>query len=117
MKHVNGFQHWQPLGYFLNISPGKFYIVYDKIKRIQMVLHSFLTQLQNQQLSIVPANFAASVVGLIISTQLVLGKIIWMKTRALHKYIDSRLSWESPVFISENLLMSFFGATKYFSAK
>ena len=89
------------LGYFLNMGSGKFYITKDRIKRIQMALHSFLTQLQNQDLSIVSAKFAASIAGQIISTQLVLGKIVRLKTRELYKCIDSRLSWESPVFISE----------------
>ena len=89
------------LGYFLNMVSAKFYITKDRIKRIQMALHSFLTQMQNQELSIVPAKFAASMVGQIISTQLVLGKIVRLKTRDLYKCIDSKLSWESPVFISE----------------
>ena len=89
------------LGYFLNMGSGKFYITKDGIKRIQLALHSFLTQLQNQDLSIVSAKFVASIVGQIISTQLVLGKIVRLKTRELYKCIDSRLSWESPVFISE----------------
>ena len=48
-----------------------------------------------------PATFPVSVVGQITSTQLVLGKTVRLKTRDLYKCIDSRLSWESPVFISE----------------
>ena len=80
-----------------------------------MALHSILTQLQSKELSIVPTKFAASIVGQIISTQLVLGKIVSLKTRELYKYIGSRLSWESPVFISEKkLLMSFCFVNKTF---
>ena len=71
------------LGYFLYTNSGNFYIAYDKIKRIQMELHYFLTQMQNQELSIVLAKFAALVVGQIISTQLVLGKIVRLNTREL----------------------------------
>ena len=42
------------------------------------------------------------------------GKIVRLKTKELYEYIDSRLSWESPVFISEKLLMSFLGGYKIF---
>ena len=37
----------------------------------------------------------------IISMQMVLGKIVRLRTRELYKCIDSRLSWGSPVYISE----------------
>ena len=33
--------------------------------------------------------------------QMVLGKIVRLRTRELYKCIDSRLSWDSPVYISE----------------
>ena len=80
MKSVNGFHQWVSsltitwLGNFLDMRKSKFYIVNDRIERIQITLHSILTQLQSQQLSIVPAKLAASIVGHTISTQLVLGK-------------------------------------------
>ena len=98
---------WKPtltitwLGYFLNIEIGKFFIADGRIERIQESLQSMISQLQSQDLSIVPARFAASVVGQIISTQLVLGKIVSLKTRELYKCIDSRLTWESYIFMSE----------------
>ena len=98
---------WKPtltitwLGYFLNMEIGKFFIADGRIERIQESLQSMISQLQSQDLSIVPARFAASVVGQIISTQLVLGKIVRLKTRELYKCIDSRLTWESYIFMSE----------------
>ena len=33
--------------------------------------------------------------------QMVLGKIVRLRTRELYKCIDTRLSWDSPVYISE----------------
>ena len=48
-----------------------------------------------------PTRFAASLTGQIISMHAVLGKIVRLRTRELYKYIDSRLSWDSPVYISE----------------
>ena len=98
---------WKPtltitwLGYFLNMESGKFFIADGRIERIQESLQSMISQLQSQDLSIVPARFAASVVGQIISTQLVLGKIVRLKTRELYKCINSRLTWESYIFMSE----------------
>ena len=76
------------------------FIVNDRTERLQMSSQSVLKKLQSQELSIVPANVAASVVGQVILTQLVLGKIVQLKTRELYKCIYSRLSWEFPAFIS-----------------
>ena len=78
-----------------------FFIADGRIEKIQESLQSMITPLHSQDLSIVPARFAASVVGQIISTQLVLGKIVRLKTRELYKCIDSRLTWESYIFMSE----------------
>ena len=58
-------------------------------------------ELGTQKLRIVPARFAASITGQIISMQMVLGKIVRLRTRELYKCIDSRLSWDSPVYILE----------------
>ena len=69
-----------------------------------MSIKGMIGQLQTQQYQIVPAKFAASVVGQIMSTQSVIGKIVRMKTRELYKCIDSRLSWHSPVYISEKAM-------------
>lgn len=89
------------LGYFICMTLGKFFITEDRIKRLEVSARSLLFQLANQKLRIVPARFAASVAGLIISMQMVIGKIVRLKTRELYKCIDSRLSWDSPVYITE----------------
>ena len=89
------------LGYFICMNSGKFYITDDRIKRLECSCKSMLYQLCTQKLRIVPARFAASITGQIISMQMVLGKIVRLRTRELYKCIDSRLNWDSPVYISE----------------
>ena len=60
-----------------------------------------LYQLGTQKLRIVPARFAASLTGQMNSMQMVLGKIVRLRTREMYKCIDSSLSWDSPVYILE----------------
>ena len=102
---------WQPslqitlLGYFICMKSGKFYISSERIERIEKTIQSMLLQLSKQQYQILPAKFAASAVGQIISTQLVIGKVVRLKTRELYKYVDSRLSWKHAVYISEKALL------------
>ena len=84
---------------------GKFYISSERIERIEKTIQSMLLQLSKQQYQILPAKFAASAVGQIISTQLVIGKVVLLKTRKLYKCIDSRLSWKHAVNISEKALL------------
>ena len=62
-------------------------------------------QLSQQQYQILPAKFAASMVGQIISTQLVIGKVVRLKTREMYKCIDSRLSWKHSVYISKKAML------------
>ena len=89
------------LGYFICMDSGKFFITDDRVKRLELTCKSMLYQLGTQKLRILPARFAASVAGQIISMQSVLGKVVRLKTRELYKCIDTRLSWDSPVFISD----------------
>ena len=101
---------WQPalqiswLGYFFCMKTGRFFVNAERVERIEMSIKGMIGQLQTQQYQIVPAKFAASVVGQIMSTQSVIGKIVRMKTRELYKCIDSRLSWHSPVYISKKAM-------------
>ena len=89
------------LGYFMCMGSGKFFTSEDRIKRLELSAKSMLCQLVKQELRIVPARFAASIAGLIISMQMVLGKIVRLRTRQLYKCIYTRLSWDAPVYISE----------------
>ena len=98
---------WQPslevswLGYFLCMKTGRFFISSERIDRTEASIKDMLCQLEAQQYQIVPAKFAASVVGRIMSAQAVIGKIVRMKTRELYRCIDSRVSRQSPIYISE----------------
>ena len=58
------------------MKTGKFFVTQDRIDRVENVIQSMLVQLESQDYKIVPAKFAASVVGQIISTKSILGKIV-----------------------------------------
>ena len=79
------------LGYFMWMGRGKFFTSEDRIKRLELSAKSMLCQLVKQELRIVLARFAASVAGQIISMQMVLGKIVRLRTRQLYKCIYTRL--------------------------
>ena len=102
---------WQPslqitwLGYFICMKTGKFCITSERTERIEKTILSMFLQLSQQQYQILPAKFAASVVGQIISTQLVIGKVVRLKTREMYKCIDSRLSWRHSVYISKKAML------------
>ena len=74
------------LGYFICMSSGKFYIKDERIKRLECSCKSMLYQLGTQKLRTVPARFAASITGQIIFVQMVLGKIVRLRTRILQIY-------------------------------
>ena len=61
---------------FICMTIWEFFIIEDKNKRLEVSARSLLFQLANQKKKIVPAWFAASVAGLIISMQMVIGKIV-----------------------------------------
>ena len=82
------------------MGSGKVFITEDSIKRLALSATSVLCQPAKQELRIVPARFAASVAGQIISMEMVLGKIVRLRTRQVYKCI-TRLSWDAPVYISE----------------
>lgn len=102
---------WDPklqsvwLGHFICMKSGRLFITEERISRLELAIGSLLSQLKGQFLQIVPARFAASIAGQIISLQNVLGKIVRLKTREMYKCINSRLSWDSPVYISEEAVI------------
>ena len=89
------------LSYLICMDSGIFFITDDQIKALEFSCKSMLYQLGTQKLKILTARFVASLTGQIISMHAVLGKIIRLRTRELYKCIDSRLSWDSQVYISE----------------
>ena len=89
------------LGNFICMNSGKFYFTDEKIKRLECSCKSMLYQLGTQKLRIVPARFAASITGQINSMQNGVGEDVRLRTRELYNCIDSRLSFDSPVYISK----------------
>ena len=55
-------------------------------------------------MQIIPVRFLASVVGQIISLQNILGGLVCLKTRFLYQCIDSRIGWESYVYVNQNAI-------------
>ena len=68
------------LGYFINMSEGRFFIVENRIQRIERSIDSMIDQLLKQKYSIMAVRYVAAVTGQIISTQMVLGNIVRLKT-------------------------------------
>ena len=62
------------------MKTGRFFVNAERVERIEMSIKGMIRQLQTQQYQIVPAKYDASVVGQIMSTQSVIGKIVRMKT-------------------------------------
>ena len=63
------------LGYFICMDRGNFFMTDDRVKRLELTCKSMLYQLGMQKLRILPARFAASVAGQIISMQSLLAKL------------------------------------------
>ena len=101
---------WEPkqsaiwLGHFLDTVSSKIHITDERISRLEKVIDSLMFQMRADKAHIVPARFLASVVGQIVSMQQVFEGLVCLKTRALYHCLDSRLSWDSCVFVSQKAL-------------
>ena len=100
--------HWDPtsvktwLGYILDMSQGKLFVTYERIERASQAIESMLKTICKTFLVRVQA--LASVVGQIISMQAVFGKLVCLRTRALHECIISRASWKALVMVTADAL-------------
>ena len=101
---------WEPkqtaiwLGHFWDTVLSMIHITDERISRLEKAIGSLMFQVRADKLQIVPARFLASVVGQIVSMQHVFEGLVCLKTRALYHCIDSRLGWDSCVFVSQNAL-------------
>ena len=101
---------WEPkqsatwLGHFWEMVGNKIHIAEKRILRLENAIDSLLFQMQTEKVWIVPVRFLASVVGQIVSLQQVFEGLVCMRTRALYHCIDSRLGWESCVFVNEDAI-------------
>ncbi|MES9972159.1 MAG: reverse transcriptase domain-containing protein, partial [Candidatus Thiodiazotropha sp.] len=97
-------QHAVWLGYFWDMILNKIFATEKRIARIENAIDSLFFQLKSDGVQIIPVRFLASVVGQIISLQNVLGGLVCLKTRFLYQCIDSRIGWESYVYVNQNAI-------------
>jgi hypothetical protein len=92
------------LGHFWDFNSNRLCISTERINRLEATLQSVLFQISGDKLDLIPVRFLASVVGQIISLQSVLGKLVSLRTRYLHKCILSRASWNAFVKVSTHAI-------------
>lgn len=97
-------QHATWLGYFWDMVLNRIFATEKRIARIENAIDSLFFQLKADRVQIIPVRFLASVVGQIISLQNVLGGLVCLKTRFLYQCIDSRIGWESYVYVNQNAI-------------
>ena len=97
--------HWDPvkvqvrLGYVIDMIQSKLFVTEERIASAYHAIVSLIDHLDRSYM--VKVRVLASVVGKIISMQSVFGKLVCLRTRALHECIISGASWEAPVVVTE----------------
>ena len=68
---------------------------------IEKSVSSIMFQLEQNTHGILNVRVLASLVGRIISLQLVLGNITRLRTREMYKCISTQASWNAPILVSK----------------
>lgn len=103
--------HWIPtkvqiwLGYVIDMTQGTLFVTQDRVDRAEQSIESIINCLSKNRF--IKVRTLASVTGQIISMQTVFGKLVCLKTRAMHECIISRASWDAPVFVTDDALSEF----------
>ena len=84
-------QSLRGLGYRWDLKNNLLTVPEDKIDKLLVSIDNELSQ------SSLPARQLASVTGSIISNMLVFGNVCKLMTKSLHRALDRREGWESPV--------------------
>ena len=85
------------LGFRVDLELGKISIPHDKIMAVRHSIANLLLNPAQPHL----ARSIASLVGKLISYTLAVGPIARLRTRALYRVIESRVTWKSCVVLSE----------------
>ena len=85
------------LGFRVDLELGKISIPNDKIMAVRQSIANLLLNPAQPRL----ARSIASLVGKLISFTLAVGPIARLRTRALYRVIESRVTWKSCVVLSE----------------
>ena len=73
----------------------------ERIARAYQVIDIVLGH-QSKNSLVIKVRALSSVMGQIIYMQSVFGKLVCLKTRALHEYIISKANWKTPVLVTED---------------
>lgn len=96
---------WSPvqkidwLGYTWNTETGKVFVKDSRIEKAEGSIKKLCQEIANGKL-VFSARFLASVVGQLISMQIVIGNTVRFYTRYLYECVMARASWNAPVKIS-----------------
>ena len=89
------------LGCVFDYERNRLYVSEDRIDMIEKSISSTMFQLEQNTHGILNVRVLASLVGRIISLQLLLGNITRLRTRELYNCIITRASWNAPILVSK----------------
>ncbi|KAL5013264.1 hypothetical protein ScPMuIL_007534 [Solemya velum] len=88
------------VGYTWNTETGKIHVKACRIEKAENTIRNLCAEISNGKL-LLKARFLASVIGQLISMQIVLGDKVRLHTRYLYDSLLGRASWDAPVKISQ----------------
>ncbi|KAL5005756.1 hypothetical protein ScPMuIL_016914 [Solemya velum] len=88
------------VGYTWNTETGKIHVKACRIEKAENTIRNLCAEISNGKL-LLKARFLASVIGQLISMQIVLGDKVRLHTRYLYESLLRRASWDAPVKISQ----------------
>ncbi|KAL5011007.1 hypothetical protein ScPMuIL_013312 [Solemya velum] len=88
------------VGYTWNTETGKIHVKACRIEKAENTIRNLCAEISNGKL-LLKARFLASVIGQLISMQIVLGDKVRLHTRYLYESLLGRASWDAPVKISQ----------------
>ncbi|VDI58959.1 Hypothetical predicted protein [Mytilus galloprovincialis] len=91
------------LGYTWDTNIGKIFVNEDRIMKTEKKIR-FLIDETNVGVEFFGSRFLASIVGQLISMQIVIGDLVRLNTRCLYDCIMGRASWDGPVKICKKAI-------------
>ncbi|KAK6172774.1 hypothetical protein SNE40_016367 [Patella caerulea] len=95
-------QNIQWLGLKWDFSKGNVYVSDSRIVKLIQDINMILDQIGQNEL--IKVRTVANIVGQVISMQPGIGKLALLRTRELHKVVNSRASWNAPVVVGQSAI-------------
>ncbi|XP_069104365.1 LOW QUALITY PROTEIN: uncharacterized protein [Argopecten irradians] len=101
---------WEPsqdatwLGYTWTMKEGVVRVSIDRVDRLLSLLNHTMFLVSDRGQLLFSARYVASIVGLVISMQSVIGSLVRLRTRELSACLLTRASWNAGVFLSVEAL-------------